>query len=748
MNDFGCRITGNPDRLTINQIRAHLPESQLYSSMDATFSEPANYIISMEDAELELKDIAGLIDIPELDSSHVLLDCHIHGVPDNFNIELNLNGFVNQYPFEDFYIRGRYYRGNINLDEGKLVAWNNKFFFKGEMSGRRNYLSMRFLDFNVQDFVDLSPRTNLNGSLYTNLNQLSLNPLTGRGKLELVNSVIDTVDIDSLRFELKADHNNLEIVEPSFLKFASSARFRVKGNVDEKYMANLQLSTENLDLMALSQSLKIDTLRGNVDANLFITGNVFDPDIMGYVWVPHFEKDDIQLDSLILQIKIDQILSSRQGDAYFSMTNSQLGPLVFREARSDIIFDSNLVIIDTLFMANGANYISTSGQVIIIEDTTDLELKNFRIFYEQYWIDNSGPLIVHLDPQELIIEQAVFMAPDDGHLEIRGYWDREIDDVQAGLLVRNMHIKPLEQFAGEDILLSGVIEGDLSIYDLLHEPEIEIEIKLNDLYYNKVALGTIQSAFKFEDKKLYFDEFNLRHDSTRIDLDGDVVLELGGNNENAGIELFEKSQADLKLTWQNVNISNYMPLFKMSRPVKGIVNGEFKLSGTMKDPRGQIKITGEEITYDKFYIDSTHAALQFNRDLITLENLTVNLNGTLFSLTGTQEVNLDLTELDSNLVHMPLDLDLRCEDNTLEFIGFLTDQVERVHGPFRLDLKIRGTPANPRIDSGNLELKNGIIELSRVKNPITDVYLDADFDNGIMIINEFSGYSRAGAEFF
>jgi hypothetical protein len=747
LKDFGCRIDGNQNRMTLNQIRVKLPESQVFSSIDVTFSNPGRYIISLEDVEIETNDLAGLINIPELDSSRIWLDCHIHGVPDSFFVSTKLKGYVNQYQFKNFDINGSYYKGAIKLDDGRLNSSDNKFFFNGEMSPVRNYLYIRFRDFNIHDFVPESPKTNLNGNLFTNLNQLTLKPLTGRGKLELIHSNIDTVEIDSLRFELNAVRNNIEIIEPSFLKFAKSARFKVKGNLDPNYQADLQLFTENLDLVALSQALKIDTLYGRVDANLFVRGYAFDPDMMGYLWVPHFEKDAVKLDSLILQVKIDRVLSSRQGDAYFSMTNSQFGPFEFREARADVLFDSNLILIDTVFMANGSNYISSSGRVMTLGDTILLDLEHFRIFYEQYWIDNQGDIVVRYDPKELNIEQAIFVAPDDGQLEIRGYWNRKNDLVQSGLLMRNMHVQPLEQFLGGDIQLSGVVEGDFSVYDPLNELEVEIALKAVDLEYNQVPLGTVQSVFKYAQDKLFFDEFNLRYDSTRVDLDGDIILALGASDEDGSVGLFEKSQADVKLTWQNLDLSNYARLVKMSRPLYGIIDGQVNLSGSVKDPHGQINVSGTRISYDKFYSDSVNTQIRLDRNFIYLDYFSADLNGTQFSVTGRQTVDLDLSALDTGLVHMPIELDVHCEDDSIEFIGFLTEQVERIYGPFVLDLKIQGSPANPKLHSGNLKFVDGVIELSRVKNPITNVYLDAELEDGILTIDEFSGNSQPEKSF-
>jgi len=747
LQDFRAHFVGDADKLNINRLFTQLPESQVYATVDASFKEQAEFVISLDDVEINYPDIKNLVQAPEIDSASIAMDCHIIGPPDRFIVNANITGQVNQYKIDRFNINGKYDLGDVHIDRGNIVSGNNQISFRGKIATKNTSLNIHFKDLNIADIIEGSVQSNLNGSLSANLDKLTLNPLNGHGKLVLIQSTIDTVEIDSLRFALAAAESDLEILEPSFLRFGNEARFTVTGTVDRNYMSDLQLSTENLNLLTLSDAFNIDTFSGTVDANLFATGYILDPDLMGYLWIPHLQNDAIQLDSLILQVKIDNLLTSRQGDAYFSMTKSMFGPIIFKETHADIIFDSNIVYIDTLFFANGPNYIATRGELVTNQDTIELTLDKFRTFYEQYWIDNEGDIIIRYDPAELNVEQAIFVAPDQGRLEIRGYWDQELNDIQTGLLMRNMHIAPAEQFFKKEIDLSGVVEGDFEVYNLLDEPELDIQLKGENLKINNAPLGNVRCTFAYSDNQFYFDEFIMQYDSTSVNLDGDVVLQVGDSDSQKGIGLLEKSLADLKLTWSNINLEDYSPLLNLSRPLKGLVSGMFSLSGTMTDPHGQLFLKIDDFGYNKFYADSGYAFLRFDRQNIFLDSLLTDLNGTLIKASGKQMANLDLTNIDTNIVNMPLEANIIISDDSLEFIGFLTDQVERLHGPFHFQADIRGSPAKPRIENGQIHLEDGILELTRVKNPITDVYLDAEINGAIMTINEFSGYSEAEKDF-
>lgn len=741
LNELVVRVQGDSDQINVNGLNLSLPGSFVAGSGMVSFTEQAELLVSIEDSHLDYSDIKGLFFIEGIDTGLVTVDCHVMGRPDKFSFDGRVSGRLGDYEVENFYLFAAYEPGVVRITDGLLQMAGARLGFKGRIAENNTDLKLSFNNINSSRFYEAAPVTDLNGTLSVQMKQLRLFPLNGNGKLVLYESLVDSLPIDSLQFALKSVNNDLEIIEPSFLKIADRVRFNVKGTLDHNYVANLQMTTENMDLESMSTATGIDTMRGSLDANLYVTGRIFDPNMMGFMWLPEFRTGEVSADSMILQVEIENLLSNPQGDAYFSMSSSRFGPVDFRESRADVVFDSNVVYIDTLFFANGPNFISAFGEIKFDSDTMNIVFEDFRIFYEDYWIDNQGKIIVRSDPEEVLIEQAVLVAPDEGRLEIRGYWDRIANEMETGLFVRNIHVEPLKQFIKKDIDISGIIEGDFEVSNPQEDLELDIRLRGIELQVDKAPLGTISCAFTYARKKFYFDEFVMTHDDASIRLDGDIAFEVGGG-------LLETSQADLSLTWQEINLQKYTSLFNMTRTLTGKTSGQLALTGTLSEPLGSLRINIEKLGYEKFLVDSAVVLIRIEKDGILLDKFLADINSTEITAHGRQTIDPDLTRLDSTVLEQPIDIYLESNDDSLEFIGFLTDQVERLHGAYNFSTRIQGTLARPVMTEGSFKMEQGILELSRVKNPITEVAIDASIDSSILEIHEFSGFSQSEKSFF
>jgi autotransporter translocation and assembly factor TamB len=124
-----------------------------------------------------------------------------------------------------------------------------------------------------------------------------------------------------------------------------------------------------------------------------------------------------------------------------------------------------------------------------------------------------------------------------------------------------------------------------------------------------------------------------------------------------------------------------------------------------------------------------------------LEYFFADLNGTTIEGNGWQSVQMDLTSLDTLITTRPFELNIRSKDDSLEFIGFLTDQVERLSGPFEIDMQLTGSLNNPTLNQGYFKLSGGTLELSRVRNPLVNVEINAEIENSVMTIQTFSAES-------
>ena len=746
--DISFRLTGNEKRFTLNHLDLATQESTIRAAMDAEITDRFQVILGLSDSRIRAADLNRLFHFTWLDSGDINLNGQLIGMPGSFNVDLHIAVNINQYNIKSLSVTGAYDDGTINLNSVVLGQDAGRLELNGHLLTGRDKLNLRFVRFDLNRIFANLPVTSLNGRINATLTNNDAETAEGNFNMLLTPSKIDSLVIDTLELGIGYANGIFTISDSSSVTIRPDSKFYINGTIDKRYKANLNLHTEENNMQAFAEFFGVEEVAGRLDGNFFVTGNLLDPDIEGYLWFPHGKYQKLEMDSLILQVKLDKILSTREGDAFLSISRGNIDNFEFTQTHAEILFDSNQIVLDSLLFAQQGNYFSTAGKVEFISDTIVVSLNNFRLYYASYWIRNNGEIRITIDPQELDVEQALFMAPDSGVLEIRGYWDRINQEIQTGLLLKNMQIGPLRQFFGPGVDVQGMVEGDFELIDPLTKPELDIDLKGWKLKYNGAPFGDVSCSFKYLDHKFYFQQFRMVYDSTQVELDGDISIEVGGENGPKGLTFLEKSAADVNLTWNNINLKNYRSVLNLPRLTEGVVSGRMALLGTLVNPVGSFILRGRDIVYDKFRADTLESYFRFNRDSVRLEKLAVVLNGTSINADGWLAANLDLTNPDTALTTRPFELNIHSEDDTLAFIGFLTDQVERLGGPFNMDFTLTGSLSDPVLKKGDILVDNGVLELTRVMNPITDVNLEAHIEDQRMEITHFTGYAARDKDFW
>jgi len=748
ISNLSFRLEGNEKRTTVNRLNLKTSNSLIRAALDAEISDSFQVILGLSESRLSADDLNRLFNLAWLDSGEVDFDGQIIGLPKSFNADLKLSGKINRYKVDHFTLQGAYENDQIKLKRVELRNNESRLVLNGEIFSEPNTLRLKFSHLDLAYFLPDLPLSDLNGILRADLSGFEMKTAEGGAELQLNRSSVDSIMLEDLNLRVNLKNGLVTIEDSSYIAFTDSSRFFVRGTIDQNYDADLSVGTENNDIQALAGVFDIAGVEGMLDGNIFITGNLADPNIEGYLWFPHGRYQALEVDSLIFQTKIDRILTTRRGDAFLTITRGKIEDFEFTETHAEILFDGDRIFLDSLLFAQERNYFSTAGQLSFAADTINISLNNFRLFYSDYWIKNNGEIRIRIDPDELNVEQALFMAPDSGVLEVRGYWDRIYQEVQTGLLVRNMQIGPLRQFLGPGVNLQGMIEGDIELIDPMTNPELDIDLRGWQLQYNDAPFGDVSCTFKYLDGKFYFEEFKMVYDSTTVELDGDITIEFGDSKGEKGLTLLEKSTADVNLTWNNIDLRKYRSVLGVPRLSGGMVSGRLALLGTLNDPVGSIILRGNDIGYEKFHADSVVSYFRFTRDTLMLENMSLILNDTDIEADGWLGTKLDFTQPDSNYADRPFELNIHSEDDTLAFIGFLTDQVERLRGPFIMDITLAGTLSDPVLKSGKLSVDNGVLELTRVMNPITNVNIEATINDGRMEIERFEGYAARDKDFW
>jgi len=748
LNLFKAKIIGNEKRINLNQLVVQTPFSQIHGYTEITLGDSLWVILGLEDTHIAFEDVQTVSAAIFADSGYIDLAVDLVGNPNRFSATVVCSGKMDEYRVDSLVIDGDYERGEITLRNGLILRDTTTVHFKGLISEDDNVLDLYFTNLNLTDIKPDLINTNLTGAVYLKTESFTDPFLNGFGRAKLYHSIIDTSYLDTVNFAINAKDHLIKIIEPSYIRIGENSVFNFAGQLDKNQVVDLKLSTENNSINTLTSALDLPAVQGLFDGNFFLSGKLSDPDLEGYLWIPNFQIDSFELDSVIMQIYLKKLVTSRQGTGFIQASHWQYDSLEINQTIANIIFDSNRVVIDTLLFANNQNYVSSTGSIEALGDTIDVIFDFFRMNYQNTWLENEGELYFRLAPDEYVIESAEFRESNDGIIEIRGYWDRLNDDMQLGLYLENISFAPFKQFMQEDFSFSGTVDADFELSNPISDPELDVDLRGSNLEIYLIPLGDVHCAFQYAQQELLIDEFRMSYGSSTLDVDGDIAISWKSTGDSAQFNILQESLADLRITWKNLRLENYFVPLKLPKPPKGDVSGHLFLEGSIVDPKGQITLIGENLSYNKFKSDSLNLSARFNRDSLIVEQLDFDLNDTDLSGTGWHLLNLDFAKMDSIFTGYPFQLNLVSNDDRINFIGNILDQVEGLKGAYESAFTIGGTLEKPTLVDGYFRMEDGQLTLSRVRNPITELEIDATVENSILVINSLSGYANKETDFW
>ncbi|MCK4753682.1 MAG: translocation/assembly module TamB domain-containing protein, partial [Calditrichia bacterium] len=743
-----AQIIGNEKRINLNQLEVQTPYSQIHGYTEITLGDSLWVVLGLEDTHISFEDVQTVSAANFADSGYIDLSVDLVGHPNRFSATVVCAGKLNEYRVDSLVIDGDYKRGEITLRNGLIVRDTTSVHFRGKIAENNNVLDLYFANLNLVDIQPDLINTDLTGSFYLKTESLRDPFLNGFGKAKLFHSIIDTSYLDTVNFAIQAKDRLIKIIEPSYIRIGENSVFYFSGQLDKDQNVDLKLSTEKNSINSLTSALHLPSAKGSFDGNFFLSGKLIDPDLEGYLWIPHLEKESFELDSMIMQINLKRLVTSRQGRGLIMASHWQYDSLEINQTIANIIFDSNRVVIDTLLFANKLNYVSSTGSIEALGDTIDIVFDFFRLNYQNTWLENEENLYFRLTPEEYVIESAIFTESNEGVIEIRGYWDRINNDMQLGLYLENISFSPFKQFMQKDFNFSGTVDADIELANPISDPELDVDLRGQDLEINLIPFGDVHCAFKYAQQELLIDEFKMSYGTSTLDVDGDIAVSWKSTGETDQFNILQESFADIQIYWKNLRLENYFVPLKLPKLPKGKVSGHLFLEGTIIDPKGQLTLIAENISYNKFKSDSLNLRARFNRDSLIVEQLDFDLNDTDLSGTGWHLLNLDFAKMDSIFTGYPFQLNLVSKDDQINFIGNFLDQVERIEGPYEAAFTIGGTLERPALVDGYFRMEDGQMILSRIRNPIMELEIDATIDSSILVINSLSAYANKETDFW
>jgi len=735
------KLKGNKEKLTLNQTEIETEYSKIVLNAFLRFKDSLDINLNIGELDLDFNDIFTLTEIDTLRKGALRGTLTASGSPERFNLETDLRGFWHEKQLDSLKADIAYDKGDIKVNHFSAAVNGADLTVDADIKKlKKGSLQIGFKNIDISDFDPSVPESDLSGTVDFNVKNLNLARASGRGVFTLHDSHIDSIPIKALNFDMAAKRGNFQIQPGSFLQLTENSRFNLEGTLSRKRQIDWVLSTFDNDLGEIGKIFGVDSLQGRFEGQFHAMGHLFDPDISGNLWLPHFKFQEIDLDSISLQMFTQNILSSRNGEAEFEIKRGSYGNFPLTKMQVNAAINGDFIDVSKIQFLSKENYLEAAVNVSLFDKTTQIDLPYFRASYEKYWLQNNDTLSFDIDSSSVTISRFQLTGPKASGIEFAGFYDLEAGDLQSYVTFDKFKIDPFQQFWESKFELQGLIDGTLEIITPLTDSNLELDITLDSLRYNGVNLGRVHGEFQYANEKLYFQELNLIKGSSYFHAGGDLSFSLKKDEIEAG-NLLEDSQVDLTLEWKDVSLAGYNSLLKLPNRISGFTSGIVSIRGQAVRPELEQYITLNGFKYDQFIADSVELFTAYDNGYFRIDSLKGVLNDTRLAADGWYKYDLDLNNIDTLFLDKPFRINLYSKDDEIRFIGFLNEQIEYITGDYEMELNIGGTPNKPALTSGLIQLNKGEILLSRVRDPLKKVQFEAEITDSVMTFNRCTAVS-------
>ncbi|GBG58053.1 hypothetical protein SPFL3102_01773 [Sporomusaceae bacterium FL31] len=506
--------------------------------------------------------------------------------------------------------------------------------------------------------------------------------------------------------------------------------------IDDNHLVNLNLVSRQARAENLVKLLAPgEKLTGNVDNDVVVTGSLNNIQAEGNILLTegsfrgfliargagHYQQHngttilkDFAINSLNTQVKIGgSIQSDNQMDLDIAAQAVDI-------ARLHVTFPYPI--------AGQANF---SGK---LRGTPDYPIFNGEltadnlVFNSQQLQQVAGTLNVQGDQIDI---PSFGFRQGDGKFIFAGGIDLASNEVYGNLTVENGQLAALLSVLNTPVKgVDGQLNGRITISGNTTRPNVELTGNLKKGNIKKYPLDNIELDISLSNNIVTVKNFTAQQGQGVLavhgsaDLNGPLQLEIGGRDIDAGL------------------ITNW---FDSDVETKGKLNFAAQVSGTANDPNAAVslEIVGGGVANATF--DSLYGLLLLDQGSIHVNQLLLTKGTYRASAYGVIPVAaLTSQGRQQGAIEDQMDLKVRLDEADLSIMPLLIKEVSWAVGRTQGELTIGGTLVQPTLN-GNVSVKDGVVKLASLSDPIQKVDLDIRFDGDKIDLKTFEGFMGSGS---
>lgn len=295
----------------------------------------------------------------------------------------------------------------------------------------------------------------------------------------------------------------------------------------------------------------------------------------------------------------------------------------------------------------------------------------------------------------------------------------------------SLDVDRFSEYAGIADLSGGILSADLKVTGALQKPDAEGRILLTDMLYHDIPLDVISSGISYKNQMLDIGSLKFISDKTQLTASGTIA---------------QDQSINIKVNGTNIPLDRFSTYLKPYASLRGNLNLNGNVTGTLKSPIADVSINGDEPVINGRKFTSLSGKMNADKTKASVTNLELLESGSVYKLSSLSydmhekniTVNAGITDGHGAMLLSLLDSSPYVFQQSKPNERF-KELLSTIPRPFNAKVNASITGTAKLTSQGiepDLSLDSSITDLIYGSNSFKDIRMKGSWHNGILSLDQ------------
>ncbi len=544
---------------------------------------------------------------------------------------------------------------------------------------------------------------------------------------KLVSFMYNGLRFDTLEADLEVSNTNQILIHQGFISQAAN-KLSISGEITGDSLDILgDLAFKDFNFL---HNFGVgDIITGDISSEFNLSGSLKSPRIAGDIHPTALSyKKKLTLSG---NGKIDLTVSDGEVSGDFALFGEE--GILFGDSLKSYTIQANVspdhYIIEDVHLQGDDNLVSLSGYY----QTDGIQLNKLNILKSSNQLKIADTIRVeHTNDGRFLLPISV-LTFNNGGVSLEGEFSNE-----SGLNINSefelVDVGEILNFFRVNAKFSGLATGNAHLTGSLSDPIIDATFFLDD----GMTLGYPSDSANID---IRLTSAATIANSINAFSDGGSLVLLGQLPWG-----YKVSKESVRTTPQNFSIQteNYkLKDLKFPKiagfPISGRSTGTLSIRGTPEKTKLDAQLSLSDASFDTLKFSNAYTEFNYEGNLLTFDTLSMVSNWGYGTGQGFMPISMDFIAQDRMAVsHRDMGLEFEFNLNELPFLSSYISAIDVIQGDFMGTFGLSG-PLSAPIRNGKIRGHNGLLQISVLGNPITDIHSEVTLVDNTLTFDHFSG---------